>query len=894
MSKHQSLPRLKLMTNLDSFPSQPQDHLIQAIASTLSIPLDDILLFDSFSELGGDEDSAQQVCLACRSKGLDVSGKDILACPTLAELQTRITPRGLSFSSSQGSSGSSDSGGTYSASYSSDELLTLEDAQGDRSGGRAAGEQDAVESNLSSLRLSFPSVSTESTGLACCCCMVLTPRAGPFDGQSVALIRIDSVSGFSPNNSSNNITLSPIESHLAKSQISLLRMEHGPQIWIPIDQSYATNDKRALQTWVQNMDSPTYKEVMKLQIPARRNRVVTRRRSTLAATSIDDLDCFALSPMQQLYFQGNNDSIVGTWTKSIILNVQGGAEPADVDAAIEAIVARHSMLRVRFRQKEGRWEQCIFPAAPSSYRLTHHVDVAEDEIRALVNDMEMSINPTDGPVFAAMYVHNQERQMLYLAAHQLALDDASWKIVLSDLDELLQKGTLLSEGSASFKYWIKCQGRQMAQRLFEPTLPFEVSSANLDYWALTQESNTVGNSSRLSFYLSPEQAYSLESASAQVLRTDVSDVFLAALLLSFCQIFPERSLPTLWKRENGRDGAESEFNILETAGWFASLCPIGVSIDSETDLIQAITLIKDTRRAIPRSGVPFFTSQFASSQGSATNIPLEIVFKLSDTAKQLQRQNGLFEPVAAQDQIAGLKRNAGLNIGRIALFEVSAALDTSGAQIDIVYNRTCRYQSKIQTWIRTFEHHVLDAITRLQTHEPQLTLSDIPLLQTSYQSLSRLCSDRRVNVKDIETIYPITPAQQEILIAQAQNVGSHHCHAVYEMTALQLPVDITRLCEAWEVIVSNTPALRSIFIDAVSREGLFDQAVLRKISPSILFIETTDPDEAVITLPAMNTSFGEPRHRLAVCYNPMRMTIRLDASQALCDVSSPLDYSLGY
>ncbi|KAG8677647.1 hypothetical protein FPOAC1_003672 [Fusarium poae] len=877
-------PNLQVVTNLESL--QPQDHLIQAIASTLSIPLDDILLFDSFSELGGDQDTAQQVCLACRSKGLDVSGKDILTCPTLAELQTRITPRGLSISSC-----SDDSGGTDT--FSSDELSS--DNNSSSKGGeekeleleaetetnRAAG---AVESNLSSLRLSFPTVS-ESTGLACRYRLVLiiTPRAGPFDGQSVALIRIDSVSGFS---SVNNTTLSTNEFHLAKSQISLLRMEHGPQIWIPIDHSHQQNNKRALQTWVQNMDSLTYNEVMKLQIPARRSRVMTRKRSNLSPMDIHELEGFCLSPMQQLCLQGNCDTFEGTWTRSAILNVQGGAEPADVDAAVDAVVARHSMLRVRFRQTEGKWEQCIFPAAPSSYLLTHHVDIPEDEIRDLVDDMEASIHPTEGPAFAAMYIHNQERQTLYLAAHELALDDASWKIVLSDLDELLQKGTLLSEGSASFKYWTKCQGRQMAQRLFEPTLPFEVYSANLEYWALTQELNTFGNSSRVSFNLSPEQAYSLEQTSAQVLRTDVSDIFLAALLLSFCQVFPERNLPTLWKRENGRDGAESEFNILETVGWFASLCPIGVSIDSETDLIQVITLLKDTRRAIPRFGVPFFTSEFGTSQGAATNTPLEIVFKLVNTAKQLQRQNGLFEPVAAKGQIAGLKSTAGPNIGRIALFEISAALDTSGAQIDIVYNNTCRYQDKIQTWIQTFEHHVLDAITRLKTHEPQLTLSDIPLLQTSYQSLGRLCSDRRVNVKDIETIYPVTPSQQEILIAQAQNVGVYHCHVVYEMTALQLPIDVTRLCEAWEVIVSNTPALRSIFIDAVSREGLFDQAVLRKVSPSILFIETSDPDDAVVTLPVMSTPFGEPRHRLAVCYNPMRMVMRLDASQAICDLPS--------
>jgi hypothetical protein len=137
----------------------------------------------------------------------------------------------------------------------------------------------------------------------------------------------------------------------------------------------------------------------------------------------------------------------------------------------------------------------------------------------------------------------------------------------------------------------------------------------------------------------------------------------------------------------------------------------------------------------------------------------------------------------------------------------------------------------------------------------------------------------------METIYPVTPAQQEILIAQAQNAETFHVHAAYELTARQPPVDITRLCAAWEAIVANTPALRSIFIDAVSRDGLFDQVVLKKISPSILFIETMNPTEAVATLPAVNFSFAEPSHRLSVCYSPLRMVVRLDASQALCDVS---------
>uniref|UniRef100_A0A0D2XLS4 Nonribosomal peptide synthetase 12 n=1 Tax=Fusarium oxysporum (strain Fo5176) TaxID=660025 RepID=A0A0D2XLS4_FUSOF len=833
-----SLPGL-----ITDFSHDSPDQLIEAIASTLSISLNDILLFDSFTELGGDEEAAELVRQTCQSKGFDIKSDDIMACQTLAELQTRCTPK--SRSDSVESYSSSSSGSVRGVS------------------GRAAGGTSAVDPNLESLLQSFPSVSSV--------CMVW-PRAGPFDGQLVALIKIDPSLQLQ---SSSSKSL-PIDS--VRDEISSLRMAvQQPQIWIPTDFDFDDN-KRGAQTWVQNMDEITYKEVMKLQIPTRR-RVVKRQMPRVGS---EDLEVFPMSSMQQLYLAAvENESESERWTKGLMVRVKGGAEPADVDAAIEAIIARHDMLRARF-VKGDEWMQCVTPKGTNSYTLSHHVDVGEDEILTLINETEDTIDPFDGPVFAAMYIHNQDKQMLYLAAHQLILDSLSWRIILNDLEELLQKGTLLSEGSVSFERWIEYQGHEMEQRLFEPTLPFDVFSANLEYWDLGPDANTYGNSDRLSFQLTAEQAYSLERSSAQVLRTDSADVILAALLLSFCQVFPDRLLPTLWKQENGRDASEGDFNILETVGWFASLCPIGVSVDPETDLIEVITLIKDTRRSIPRSGVPFFNSEFSSSQGAAMNTPLEIIFNTVDTAKQLQRKNGLLEPIALPGQ-SHFKSTTGSDIGRIALFEVSAMMDNAGGQIDVMYSKACKFQDKIQTWIQVFEYQLLEAITKLESHEPRLTLSDIPLIQSSYQALERLTSDRRINVKDIETIQPITPAQQELLIAQSQNSESFHVHVSHELAGLNHIIDVTRLCEAWEVIVANTPALRSIFIDAVSREGLFDQVVLKKISPNILFIETMDPREAIGTLPGLNMGFGEPRHRLSVCYNPEGMMVRLDASQALCD-----------
>ncbi|KAF5659813.1 non-ribosomal peptide synthetase [Fusarium heterosporum] len=895
------------------------DRLIQAIAETLNISASDILLFDSFRDLGGDEESAEKVRIACRSKGLNVSGQDILDCLTLAELQTRVTPqaqapadhgsqiqplpltlplRGISVSSH--STSHSDSLGTFTCSSANSEDEKEQEEQVETNvNGRATGALvGSVDPNLESLLQSFPSVSS-----AC----IVKPKAGPFDGQLVALIKIDSCTGLGLNPNTepeqklnlhdrnrSRSCISPFEFDLVKQEISLLRMAvqecpNPPQIWIPFDADFES--PRHLQTWVQNMDDDTYKDVLKLQIPVRRRRA-TRRKSAMPTLNTENVDFFGLSPMQRLRLQAfttQNEGLVAQserCTQSLMLNVKGGAEPSDVDAAIEAIVARHDMLRARFRRIQQEWVQCVQPEPKKSYRLTRHVDVNENEMLALINDAEEAINPIDGPVFAAMYIHNQDRQMLHLVAHQLVVDPLSWRIILSDLEELLQKGTLLSEGSVSFSHWIEYQNRQMAERIFEPTLPFDVFSANLEYWDMDQRSNTYGNSGLRPIRLTPEQSHALEQSAAQVFRTDVADILLAALLLSFCQTFPDRGIPTLWKQDHGRDAIEGEFNIVETVGWFASLCPIGVDVDSTTDLIEVITQVKDTRRTVPRGGVPFFASEFSNSEGTAANIPLEIVFKSVDTARELQQQNGLLEPVSAPGGTTCLKSDSGPGIGRMALFEVSSTIDHTGGQIDVVYSRTCKYQEKIETWMQIFEFQILEAIAKLENLDPQLTLSDIPLIQSSYQSLERLGSDRCVNVKDIETIYPITPAQQEILVAQAEKAETFHVHAIYEMTGLEPSVDVRRLCAAWEAIVTNTPALRSIFIDSVSRDGLFDQVVLKKISPNILFIETADPDEAVAALPALNMSSSEPRHRLSVCYSPSRMVVRLDASQVLCDLTS--------
>ncbi|KAM0425609.1 hypothetical protein ACHAPT_009141 [Fusarium lateritium] len=914
---------------LSQHSQPPPERLIQAVAQTLGISRDDILLYDSFRELGGDENKAEALRLACRRRGIDVKSEDVLSCPTLAELQTRITafPEPLPLDSTNSTtSGSEDSIRSPGAEEEDDDVFSPKSrkwADSMSSYDSVSTDDDSVKpirSSLESLLRSYPRVRNV--------CLA-TPKAGPFDGQLVAFLSITSSSG-STESEVDDIALPPRrEMELQRREMRSLRMAvqewaaddaRRPQIWIPIANMPVSEnhepDARRLQMWAQEMSNSTYDEVMRIQVaePRRRRDIspgswrkkvqswAESRKSMLAPRDVEELGetvCFPLSPMQQLYFQamGRKGEAIAEpecrYTQSVMLRVRGGTKASHVEAAVEALVARHEMLRARFRPVLQDWVQVVVPQASSSYRFTRHTDVNDEELRGLVKEAQVAINPTKGPVFAVEHIQNENEQILHLTAHHLIVDPLSWRIMIHDLDKLLQRTALPPKPSTTFPRWIEYQNYEMSQRLFEPTLPFDVLSADLEYWDLTQKANTFGNTHRSSFYLTPELVYILQNASADVLRTEPVDVLLAALLLSFSHMFPDRPLPTLWKQEHGRGAVDGDLNIMDTAGWFASLCPIGVLLDSTIDLIQAIKLIKDTRRTVPREGVPYFAAEFSTSKGAAASLPVEVMFNCVDTAEQLQRKNGILESVPAPDQkAASLRSEACPEVGRIALFEVSVMMDGSGAQVDFEYNKTAKHQDKIETWVQVFERLVLEAAGKLQHHEPELTLSDAPLLRSSYKALAKLTSERLAgapipNIRDIETIYPVTPAQQEILIAQTQNIDTFHVHTVYELrTRSKRAIDTARLCKAWEAIVANKHALRSIFVDGVSREGLFDQVILKKTSPSMLFIESIDPDEAVSTLPELNMSLTEPRHRLSVCHNPDRTLVRLDASQAICDLAS--------
>ncbi|SPO05357.1 related to peptide synthetase [Cephalotrichum gorgonifer] len=992
------LPRLDTMME-SSYEEPMSERLVTAIAKILDIQRDDIFLFDSFADLGGDDATAGDLVTSCSTLGMTLSEDDILRCKTIAELQTCIRPsQGATppLHSRSNSLGDSDDWSSRVSEIFSVENRRSTDAS--ESSSTPSRQSSTSKSTDHSLAISVTEellVSTSQVPRA----TIIRPKAGYFEGKLVAFLTLSDISGEPEEESSgpSEIVLIPhSHHHYAGAQVAALRylLENStaitavPTAWIILQQMpltpFGANDRRRLQTWIQNMNEELYQEIMSvenqelLQEPSTEmERSLQRLISTVLRAPVERIgmnfsfkqlggdefsalqlvaECkskgihlttddiaqsdsiahlaflasykgnlaptkwdeeketgasFELSPMQRLYFQTGvggdydarkNQSWEYRFNQSLLLKINTPMELDDVHAAVEAVVGHHAMLRARFTMSdEGTWTQSILSSICKSYHFGHHVISTNDEVLDVIRKTQSLIDIEAGPLFAAELIHTTDgQQMLFVVAHHLVVDLTSWRVIVHDLNELLQSGSLHSERAMPFQRWNELQEAEIRSLDHPPALSLDAVAGDFAFWGLDASRNTYGDAEEVSFALAPELSSILQTACNQAFRTDSTDIYLATLLLSFCQTFPERAPPAIWSQEHGRETWDPKsVDVAQTVGWFTTLCPIRMYAESSEDFVAVLRRMKDTRRAIPRHGWAYFASRFLGRDPESflsQDWPFEIMFTYGGSLQQLEAENGILEQLPIPGRaLDSTTSDIGPRVGRAALFEVSTMMDQGIAKVKFLYNRESAHQDRIAAWVTNFEHLLLEAIGRLRYRAPELTLADVPLLGITYDGLAKLNGDRLralgvSSARDIENVYPVTPLQQEVLMSQARAPETCHIHAIFQFSPEpNTAVDSTKLCTAWQQTVAKYASLRTVFIESVSEDALFDQVVLRKCSPTMLFIDAGPTDDALLalnSLPPLQCSPSEPRHRLSFCQNSASTFLKLEVSQAICDVAS--------
>lgn len=196
----------------------------------------------------------------------------------------------------------------------------------------------------------------------------------------------------------------------------------------------------------------------------------------------------------------------------------------------------------------------------------------------MVGGTQASLDIEHGPIFAAdLFNVKGDDQMIFLTAHHLCVDMVSWRIILQDLQEFLETGSLTGEKPFSFQTWCSMQAEQSQRQTSEDLLPFEVKPADLAYWAMEGQRNTYSDVECESFVVDEALTTLALGDCHKALQTEPLDLLLSTIAHSFSRTFVDRAVPTLYNESHGRENPD--IDLSRTVGWFTTICPLDVSID---------------------------------------------------------------------------------------------------------------------------------------------------------------------------------------------------------------------------------------------------------------------------------------------------------------------------
>ncbi|KAF2475447.1 acetyl-CoA synthetase-like protein [Lindgomyces ingoldianus] len=608
---------------------------------------------------------------------------------------------------------------------------------------------------------------------------------------------------------------------------------------------------------------------------------------------------FNLTPIQRVFF----DSVGQTYNhfnQSVVFRISRRFDLHEIETAITSLVAIHPMLRGRFFTDESKaWRQRIESDTKNSFRLRHHRIPTSTgtgtALQPVLDESQATLDVTNGPTFSVdlFEIGDTFSQAIALVAHHLIIDVVSWGIVLEDLQNLLN-GVSPPPQSLPFHTWAQQQGEQAKQETALKVFPISgVPLANLEYWGMDDKANINSDVITEDIELSPKYSMLLLGVH-DALAMEPLDVFIAALLESFRMVFTDRYTVVIHNEGHGREPIDTNHDLSRTVGWFTTLTPIHMPVAPEepTDIVSTIQWVKDLRERIPDKGRPYFAYRVLAEEGQerfAGHWPAEVTFNYLGRMKNLERKDALLQKM---DGIS--TTDVGPDVPRFSLFEITATVASGTLKLSFGFNRHMKRQSEIKRWISQCHQMLVDAVDQLLQLRPEPSLGHFRLLPLSYNGMSKLSAvlPSGISLDEIEDIYPASPMQQGILLSQLKHPEMYAYHCIFEVKATDLSqqVDPRQLEDAWQAVVHRHPALRTVFIESLSKTGLVDQIVFKDQSGRVSWLlDYEDADAAQLLRTQLAVDYREfrPPHYLTICKTKQdKVWVKLEMSHAICDGSS--------
>ena len=448
-------------------------------------------------------------------------------------------------------------------------------------------------------------------------------------------------------------------------------------------------------------------------------------------------------PIQQEFLE---EKISGK-CQSFLFKTDSDIAPELWQQAVQKLLDRHDILRLRFLHTESGWQQMYgsldeIPTKPFSYIDLSALPASEGEItlERTAADLKESLNPAEGILWRVALFNqgNDRHNSLLLTIHQLVADSVSWQILLEELSAAIAQ---LSQGqsvelpptTATFKRWSEF----LQEYAKSPQIQQE-----RDYWlAARQEvsklpvdspSNDRANAVLVS--LDVEETRTLLQKVPAAYGTQTSEVLLTALVQTFNQWTKADSL-LVDLEASGREIFAKDIDLSRTIGCFTALFPVQLVLKGISQPGEALKAIKEQVRGVPNRGAGFGVLRYLGD-GAEVAAHLQALdrspvrFNYREQLDPILPESFAFELVeSAPSSLPGNRRYP---------IEIDSGVRENRLQLEWRYSEAAYRRTTIEKLAKDFVDNLRSLAAHCQSAEAgTYTPSDFPKANLSQKDLDR-------------------------------------------------------------------------------------------------------------------------------------------------------------
>ena len=433
----------------------------------------------------------------------------------------------------------------------------------------------------------------------------------------------------------------------------------------------------------------------------------------------------------------------------------------------------------------------------------------KDRMQGEADKYQASLSIENGVLFRAVYFDCAPAEgRLLLIFHHLVVDGMSWRVLLSELEQMYQ--ALVSEKTiatpkmdASYQQW----GRFLQDYLRSANLAKEKN-----YWLEqltgklkpipTEHTGDVdqsrANSRQKTFALSPALTQDLLKRCNQAYQTQVNDLLLTAVWLAMSAWMGSTRV-RLDLEGHGREDLGQGFDLGSTVGWFTSVFPVLLESKRPNSLEDSIMEIKESLRKIPNKGIGFGLFHDLLQDKEIVNaknaLGLPLVFNYLGQLDQTLPQGTAFR--VSQELV---NSSVSLKRKRAHLLGLLGMVINGQLSISIDYNVQQYTEATIDALLEKLQLALEQVIAQCMAAlaVTKFTPSDFPLARVTQKQLSQWQQTYPL----LEDLYDST-AMQKGLLYHSHLDRSAYVTQVYMDISGELDQSIFK--QAWRDTVKRQP-----------------------------------------------------------------------------------------